>query len=117
MTLSPTSLHSDDLKEPITLYRLISQTDIIRNIQKPALEMVGFFKAAIEDNPLFKPDDSVADIYSIKKIFVRVSNFYRQAFIRNNYIRYKGTLMRIASTNYYRLSGVSVCMCYNVDEF
>lgn len=117
MNLTITSISSDDLKLPITLCRLISDLDIIRNIPRPTLEIIGHFKAAIDEANITISDDNIfSNIYSLKKIFVRVSDFYRQAFIKNNYIRFNGTLMKIASVQYNRINGISCCMCYDVDE-
>jgi hypothetical protein len=115
MTVSTTSIHSDDLTESITLYRMMTGIDPLRNTQKPTLEIIGVFKAAIEDSSFTKPDNSVAEIYSLKRIFVRVSDFYRLKFIKNNYIKHHDNLMRIASATYNRMTGILCCVCYDVD--
>jgi hypothetical protein len=117
MPLSIHTLHSDDLKEQITLYRPTDYIDIIRNIPRKTLDIIGLFKAAIEENNVTTPADITAQIYSIKRIFLRVSSFYRGDFIKNNYIRHKGQLMRISSTQYNRITGVTCLMCYDVSEF
>ncbi len=115
MTLSTTSIHSDDLTQSITLYRMIIGVDPLRNTPQPTLDIIGVFKAAVEDSSFTKPDNPVAEIYSLKRIFVRVSDFYRLKFIKNNYIKYNNTLMRIASATYNRISGILCCVCYDVN--
>jgi hypothetical protein len=116
MPLTISNICSDDLREQITLYRPTDYIDIIRNIPKKTLDIVGHFKAAIEENNFTTPPDFVAKIYSLKKIFIRVSSLYRSDFIKSNYIRHKGQLMRIASVNYHRITGVTCCLCYDVSE-
>lgn len=115
MTLSTTAIHSDDLTQSITLYRMITSVDTLRNIGRPTLDLIGTFKAAIEDSSFTKPDNPVAEIYSLKRIFVRVSDFYRLRFIKNNYIKHNDNLMRIASATYNRISGILCCTCYDVE--
>ncbi len=115
MTLSITSIHSDDLTESITLCRMIIGVDPLRNTGQPTLEIIGVFKAAVEDSSFTKPDNPVAEIYSLKRIFVRVSDFYRLKFIKNNYIKHDDNLMRIASATYNRISGILCCVCYDVN--
>jgi hypothetical protein len=116
MSLSINTIHSDDLKEQISLHTISTYIDIIRNAPRTTLDIIGHFKAAIEFQNITKPDDMVAQIYSLKKVFIRVSSFYRHNFVKDNYIRHKGQLMRIASVNYHRITGVTCCMCYDVAE-
>ncbi|MFT6262930.1 MAG: hypothetical protein ACJAQ0_000788 [Dasania sp.] len=115
MSYSLKNFLSADLTQAITLYKQTSRMNIMRNIPEATLHLIGHFKAAIDEANFTKPDPLIAQIYHIKKIFVRSSNLYRPDFCKDNYLAHKGNFMRIASVQYNRMNGISCCICYDID--
>ena len=115
MKLTLNTVNINHLDDAITLYRSVIHTQNIRSKKERRLEVIGHFKAAIDEAQFSKPDPLIAQIHHIKKIFIRASNHFRHEFNKENYIGHQEQILRIASVRYNRLTGMSCCICYDID--
>jgi hypothetical protein len=115
MTKINDSFKITDFNQSISVYQKTLQTDTIRSIKHNVLTVVAHFKAMIDEPFYTKPETLIADIYHIKHVYVRVSNFYRPIFKKNNYIKHQESFLRIASVHYNFHNGMMCCVCYDSD--